>query len=51
MRTRLLIALAVIALGLTWTWRSTIEAAVRPPKLQYQTSVQYSVSAAWKVLQ
>jgi len=39
MRTRLLIALTVIALGLTWTWRSTIEAAVRPPKLQYQTSV------------
>ncbi|MGE3579631.1 MAG: M16 family metallopeptidase [Vicinamibacterales bacterium] len=40
MRTRLLVALTVaVVAGLSWTWRATIEAAVRPPKLQYQTSV------------
>jgi zinc protease len=40
MRTRLLVALTLaLTAGLTWTWRSTIEAAVRPPRLQYQTSV------------
>ena len=39
MRTRLLVALTVALAGLTWTWRPALEAAVRPPRLQYQTSV------------
>jgi zinc protease len=40
MRIRLIVALTVaVAAGAVWTWRTTIEAAVRPPRLQYQTSV------------
>ena len=39
MRIRLLVALtAALVVGVTWTLRSPIEAAVRPPKIQYQAS-------------
>ena len=39
MRMRLLVVLtAALAAGVTWTFRSPIEAAVRPPKIQYQAS-------------
>ena len=39
MRIRLLVALTVaLVVGVTWTLRSPIEAAVRPPKIQYQAS-------------
>ncbi|MEQ1896791.1 MAG: pitrilysin family protein [Vicinamibacterales bacterium] len=39
MRMRLFVALTVaLAAGVTWTLRSPIEAAVRPPKIQYQAS-------------
>ena len=39
MRIRLLVALTVaLAAGVTWTLRSPVEAAVRPPKIQYQAS-------------
>ena len=39
MRIRLLVALTVaLAAGVTWTLRSPVEAAVRPPKIHYQAS-------------
>ena len=39
MRIRLLVALTVaLVAGVTWTLRSPVEAAVRPPKIQYQAS-------------
>ena len=40
MRSRAVVALTVVLVaGLAWTCRTSIEAAVRPPKLQYQASV------------
>ena len=39
MRMRLLVVLtAALVVGVIWTFRSPIEAAVRPPKIQYQAS-------------
>ncbi len=40
MRSHAVVALTVVLVaGLAWTCRTSIEAAVRPPKLQYQASV------------
>jgi zinc protease len=40
MRTRALLVLCVaLAAGVVWTLRAPVEAAVRPPKIQYQTSI------------